>query len=531
MRKPAKSITVEGKPSAIIYARVSSKEQEKEGFSIQAQLKSLEAYAAEHGYHIEERYVDVETAKKEGRGHFEEMVAFLKKKKAVSNGNAKRYILLVEKTDRLYRNIKDWVTIEELGVDIHFVKENVILSPESHSSEKFMHGIKVLMAKNYIDNLSEETKKGMIEKAEQGIYPSQAPLGYKNIVGESGKKIIVQDPDMAPLVLLLFEMYATGKYSLSEVTEQAASDGLCNRKSHKKLSKSTVHKTLSKPIYYGDVLWRGEYYRGTHKPIITRALFDKVQEVLTGSGHQKPRPQKHHWAFQGLIFCGHCGCAMVAERHKGKYVYYHCTGNRGICPKQYIREEEIDRQFLSSLKKLQMDDEIIQWVVKALKHSHDDEKTYHAGRVSNLEKQYRLLQERLDSMYIDKLDGKIAVDLFNRKNNEWRKEQSDILRSLESHQAANRIYIEEGVQMLELAQHAVLHYENQNMLEKREVLNFVYSNSTWKDGQLFPNFRKPFDSLVVANEASKKEQGTLREKSALRSVWLPRQDLNLRHGD
>ena len=73
-------------------------------------------------------------------------------------------VLLVEKTDRLYRNLKDYVTVDELDLEIHFVKENVIVSQDSRSSEKFMHGIKVLMAKNFIDNLSEETKKGMLER-------------------------------------------------------------------------------------------------------------------------------------------------------------------------------------------------------------------------------------------------------------------------------------------------------------------------------------------------------------------------------
>jgi len=100
-----------------------------------------------------------------------------------------------------------------MDLEIHFVKENVILSQTSRSSEKFMHGIKVLMAKNYIDNLSEETKKGMIEKAEQGIYPSVAPLGYLN-VESNGKRSITPDPVLAPLIKQLFEWYATGNYSL-----------------------------------------------------------------------------------------------------------------------------------------------------------------------------------------------------------------------------------------------------------------------------------------------------------------------------
>jgi site-specific DNA recombinase len=155
---------------AVLYARVSSKEQEKEGFSIPAQLKVLKEYAAREGLSAVQEYIDVETAKQTGRTSFTEMVAFLR-------ANLRVRAILVEKTDRLYRNLKDWVMLDELDVEIHLVKEGAILSRDSKSSEKFMHGIKVLMAKNYIDNLSEETRKGMLEKAEQGIWPSAAPLG------------------------------------------------------------------------------------------------------------------------------------------------------------------------------------------------------------------------------------------------------------------------------------------------------------------------------------------------------------------
>lgn len=150
-------------PQAVIYARVSSKEQEKEGFSIPAQLKLLRQYAMEQGLLVIQEYVDVETAKRAGRTGFTEMVGFFKKQMKGKVSTATRRILLVEKTDRLYRNLKDWVTLDELDLEIHLVKENVILSWDSRSSEKFMHGIKVLMAKNYIDNLSEEVKKGMLE--------------------------------------------------------------------------------------------------------------------------------------------------------------------------------------------------------------------------------------------------------------------------------------------------------------------------------------------------------------------------------
>ena len=113
-----------------------------------AQLNLLKESAAA------QEYVDVETATQTVRTAFGEMVAYLKAHPAVR-------VMLVEKTDRLYRNLKDWVTVDELEVEIHFPKESVVLSRDSRSSEKFMHGTKVLMAKNYIDNLSEEARKGM----------------------------------------------------------------------------------------------------------------------------------------------------------------------------------------------------------------------------------------------------------------------------------------------------------------------------------------------------------------------------------
>ena len=156
--------------TAVLYARVSSKDQEKEGFSIPAQQALLKKYAAEQGLKILEEFVDVETAKRAGRTQFTEMLRFIKKKKTCK-------IILVEKTDRLYRNLKDWVMLDDMELEIHLVKEGVTLSDDSKSADKFMHGIRVLMAKNYIDNLSEEATKGMREKARQGIWPTKAPLG------------------------------------------------------------------------------------------------------------------------------------------------------------------------------------------------------------------------------------------------------------------------------------------------------------------------------------------------------------------
>src|SRR5690348_7954189 len=105
--------------SAVLYARVSSKEQEQ-GYSIPAQQQLLRRYASELGLTIAHEFVDIESAKRTGRPGFAAMVSFLR----CGRG---REVVLVEKTDRLYRNLKDYVTMDELDVEIHMVKENEIL--------------------------------------------------------------------------------------------------------------------------------------------------------------------------------------------------------------------------------------------------------------------------------------------------------------------------------------------------------------------------------------------------------------------
>ena len=137
-----------------------------------------------------------------------------------------------------------------------------------------------------------------------------------------------------------------------------------------------------------------------------------------------------------------------------------------------MREEELADHFGEALRAIKLDSEVLSWIVTALKGSHKDEKRYHDEIIANLQKQYGRLQDRLDAMYIDKLDGRIAPEFFDRKSEEWRREQADILRKIEKHQNANHAYLEEGGRILELAQHAVILYEKQEMVGKAPFAQF-----------------------------------------------------------
>src|SRR5262249_17756198 len=160
-----------------------------------------------------------------------------------------------------------------------------------------------------------------------------------------GKKIIAVDPELAPIVTHMFGWYATGTLSLKELAEKARSAGLVSRVAGGPVPASNIHTILRNRFYTGEFEWRGHLYKGRHQPFISRELWERVQGVLDGRNTQKLRRGPRDFVFSGLITCGHCGCAMVGEIKKRRYVYYHCTGYKGKCDEPYVREEVIAERF------------------------------------------------------------------------------------------------------------------------------------------------------------------------------------------
>lgn len=492
---------------AVVYARVSSKEQEQEGFSIPAQLKLLREAALRKELQVAREFTDAETAKQAGRSGFNEMLAYLK-------DNPQVHYLLCEKTDRLSRNFRDIAILDDLmnarDLVIVLVKENAELSKESRSHEKFIFGIKALMAKNYIDNLSEEVRKGQGEKAAQGEYPSIAPIGYKNNLVIHR---IEPDEKEAPAVRRLYELHATGRYSLRQLRQVAREAGLAGHRSGRQLSKSEVERILKNPIYYGMFRWKGKIWPGIHEPIISKELFDRVQAVFASQNRAKK--QRHSFAFGNLMRCGRCGCRITAGLAKRKYVYYRCTEFRGKCGQPYVSEPALESKMREVVEAVSIGDERMEWLKDLLRQSHQDEQAYHDAQIRGLNGRYAQLQQRLDQIYLDKLDGKVPTELWEQKSAEWRKEQDEIRTQLGRHQQANQGYMEEGIKILELAQRLVPLYVAASSEEKQEILKFLLWNCTLKDATPTPVYRKPFNWLVELNQMKE---------------WRGRRDLNPRPG-
>ena len=266
---------------------------------------------------------------------------------------------------------------------------------------------------------------------------------------------------------------------------------------------STVHAILRNRLYTGQFEWNSKLIQGKHEPLVSIDLWERVQGVLDGRFGKKAKRGKHDFAFSGLIACHACGCAVVGEIKKERYVYYHCTGyadkcqgNPATCRRHYVREEALEKQFTELLGQLKFDDEVLEWVRDALHASHGDERREHEDAIKRHQAEYKRLQDRIHAIYVDKLDGLIDTAFFDKMSNQWREEQNRCQLEIDRHQNADKSYLDEGVQLLELARNAQRLFERQEPRQKRRLLNFVLSNCTWEDGEVVATFRQPFDLLA-----------------------------------
>ena len=355
---------------AVLFCRVSSKEQEETGYSLPSQEKLLTEYCQSKGFEVEKIFSLSESAGgHKQRKMFLEMLEYLNKSK-IKN-------LIVEKTDRLTRNMRDAVAINSWMEDdeekqVHFVKENFVLNKNSRSNDKFIWGIKVTTAQYYLDNLSEEVKKGQKEKIKQGWLPTTPPYGYKT-VGDKGHKIHVLDDQMAPLIKKMFELYSTGDYSIKKIVEEMKSLGLRSSKGGE-VHKSRIHALLTDPFYIGKLVWNGIEYQGKHEPLIDEETFYRVGKILKSKS--TPYYTHHDYTFRSMFVCSHCKKMITWEQHRG-FIYGHCNRRTDCNFKKWTKEETVDNQLIKELASFRIKNErLMIWLGKALKESNKMESNF-----------------------------------------------------------------------------------------------------------------------------------------------------------
>jgi site-specific DNA recombinase len=278
-------------------------------------------------------------------------------------------VVIVHKVDRFARNLEDHVTVRallrRLGVELVSVVEPLDDSPQGRLTE----GIHALMAEFYSANLATEIRKGMTQKAKQGGWPHQAPLGYRNLRKPVGGRLVAciePDPDRAHHILSAFELYASGEWTLERLTAELAARGLRNRGRRdyppKPLSLGGVAKLLANKAYVGLIDWNGVLVHGQHQPLVTAELFQRVQDLLAARSARGIRERKHHHYLKGVLYCAVCGrrySFLVATGKSGRrYRYFYCLGTRpagrGGCREPHLPADRLERQVEQLYDRIQL---------------------------------------------------------------------------------------------------------------------------------------------------------------------------------
>ena len=340
---------------AVIYLRVSTAEQadtdfDAEGFSIPAQRDACTRKAEQLGAAVVEEYVDRgESARSADRPQLQAMLRSLTPDALVD-------YVVVHKVDRLARSREDDIAIgmkiRRSGAQLVSASENIDDTP----SGKLMHGIMATIAEFYSSNLSAEAKKGLQEKAKRGGTVSRAPLGYRNTREEFEGRLVSTvaiDDERRHHIQWAFEEFATGDWTLAQMTEALEERGLTSRATRRfpegPVSRSRIHKMLRNPYYVGLVHYDGAQYPGRHEALISMSTFEAVQEVLDRrtDGKEKPVARTHY--LKGILCCGLCGSRMgmsVNGGNGGHYAYFFCLGRHGHrkngCEMPYLPVDEVE---------------------------------------------------------------------------------------------------------------------------------------------------------------------------------------------
>lgn len=490
MKNQSKKINNE----AVSYCRVSSKEQEETGYSLPSQEKLLKEYAERKGLTTLKVFSVAESASgTKQRKIFAEMMEYMRKKNI--------QILLCEKVDRLTRNLKeavvanDWIEANEER-QIHFVKQNLVIHKYAKSDEKFRWDIEIVLAKKYIANLSEEVKKGQKEKIAQGWLPTKPPTGYKTI-GEKGHKIHVINNETAPLIRKMFELYATGNYSVISLEDEMYRLGL-RSVNGKKVLQSRIYDLLQDPFYYGKMRWDGEIYPAKHESLISKDIFDKVQSILKRRG-KTSLSTKHNYLFRSKIFCEGCGGILSWETQKG-ILYGHCNNHlksRYCSKKTYIKEEEVEKQISTVFGKIAPRSEpVLKWIEEIIKEENAEQVKFRETEIQRLNGLLLSIRKEKDKYFEAKINREVDLEYCERKINECKTEESVLESALERVSDKSDEYQELRLIIHELAFKSKEIYQKATIDEKRLLFSQLFTNFTQNVYEITPNYNLACDYLL-----------------------------------
>ena len=509
---------------AIIFARVSTQEQETDGHSIDAQIAKLREYCKKNNLIVIKEYEVVESSTKGERPEFNLCLDFIRSQK-------EKVALVCDKVDRLQRSILDIPKLEELRtkekVVIHFLDIGK-LDGDSNSQQKAFYRMSVVMANSYTDAISDNVKRSILHKLNNGECIQKAPLGYLNVRDTNGKSNVVIDVSRAFLIKKMFELYSLGSYSLGDLEKFARENNLTNnffKGDAKPITKNVIRNILAEPFYYGDMYVKkyNKFYKHKYDSLITPELFNHCQAITAQRGRATNRIQAIQTAkegkdfiFKSLITCATTGRTVSSDRKENrtnKNTYLISRDPQNPSKKVFVKEQDMLEEISQVFKSLQFPKDMLEEITKYLKTSHEAEKDYHAQKTKELHKQKQLADSKLNKLVDMVLNGLINEEIYERKKEEITQELISIKVEIEIHDQANDSFKEMLITAFYLASKSYDLFICSKTEEKRRLISFVFSNIQLKGKKLEYTLRKPFDMMVGL--------GTCKD-------WLPGRDSNPR---
>ncbi len=485
----------------IAYCRKSTDEKEKQILSIDQQIYELKQFAQKENLEIVEFLTEAQTAKIPGRKVFSNLV------KLLENGYADG--IVAWHPDRLARNSIDG------GKIIYLLDEGKLQSLkfptfwfENTPQGKFMLNIAFGQAKYYVDNLSENVKRGLHFKARQGEWPGMAPFGYFNDKNTRSIKIM---PEQAKLVETVFNKFADNEFSsLREIRDYLFRHSV-KRKDDRPLHYNQIRDMLTRNLYYGVFTYAGETYEGKHEPIISKKLFDQVQEVIASKYNSKP--QKHEFDFTGFIKCKNCDSFITAERHKkyykktdrhAEYTYYRCVKKKGFCDQPYVREKEVESQLRELVDSVALSEAWARKMFELLEKDEIREKGKIKIGLVRLTTSLEVVEKKLDKLLESYLEEIVDTESYQVKKDQLLQQKIILKEKIEEIKTKGSVWLEPMREFINMAADAAKIVRRKNNCDELSVIakkvgsNFLLQN---KRIEFCPN--PPHDALAARPVAAR----------------------------
>lgn len=466
-----------------VYCRKSTESEDRQVLSIDSQYQELQSkFSGDPAVQVVEVFRESFSAKAPGRPIFENMLLRIERGEAAG--------IIAWHPDRLARNAVDG------GRIIHLLDRKVLQdlkfatsSFENNSQGKFMLSITFGYSKYYVDSLSENVKRGIRAKLERGWKPNKPPTGYKN---EPALRTIVSDAETFPIMKMLFEKAVSGAYTIAELERTLREEWGFRTPKRKRtggrpLSQASLYRIFSNPFYAGYIRWNGQLYPGKHEAMITWQEFERLQATLGRPGTEKP--QKHVFAYTGLIRCGACGLMVTAEhkvnRFGSKYVYYHCTrrnvGTR--CKEPSIEVRELERQIAERLHDIYVSPEAVGRAIGVIKKRGTPREASLGFQRASLEKAIRGCDEKLKTLVDLRLRGLIDDQEMVSRREEMQKEKVALTEELSGLDQSVR-WFEPVMTVVSFGSRAAAWFMAGDDTLRKRILKTVGSNLSLRDRKL-----------------------------------------------